>query len=70
MKDWVVVYRSSINSRTEIVKGVLNSQGIEAVIVNKKDSMIALSKGDIEVMVPRSKVLKAMKIVNDEIAFK
>jgi len=69
MKDWTVVYNSQISSRTEIVKGVLTDRGINAVIVNKKDSTLHLDHGQIEVLVQQSSVLEAMKIINDEITF-
>ncbi|MCK5209783.1 MAG: DUF2007 domain-containing protein [Cyclobacteriaceae bacterium] len=70
MKDWTTVYKTPINSRAEIVKGVLSDRSIDAVIVNKKDSTLHFSHGQIEVLVPNKEVLKAMKIVNDEITFK
>lgn len=69
MKDWNIVYKTPIISRAEIVKGVLNGRDIEAVIVNKKDSTLHFSHGLVEVLVPNDKVLKAVKIVNDEITF-
>ena len=69
MKDWTVVYKSPIISRTEIVKGVLNDRGINAVIVNKKDSTLHVEHGRIEVLVQQNDVLEAMKIINDEITF-
>ena len=56
-------------SRAEIVKGVLIERGINAVIVNKKDSTLHLSHGQIEVQVPQDQVITAMKIYNDEITF-
>jgi len=69
MKDWTVVYKSPNNSRTEIVKGVLTDRGINAVIINKKDSTLHLNNGQIEVLVQKSSALDAMKIINDEITF-
>ena len=71
MENWVVVYKlpTHFGSRAEIVKGILSEGGIEAVIVNKKDSMVHMSGGEIEVQVPRNKVLSAIKIINDEISF-
>lgn len=69
MKDWNIVYKTPIISRAEIVKGVLNGRDIEVVIVNKKDSTLHFSHGLAEVLVPNDKVLKAVKIVNDEITF-
>lgn len=69
MKDWTVVYKTPISSRADIVKGVLNESNIEAVIVNKKDSTVHFSHGQIEVLVQKEYVLTAMKIVNNEIKF-
>lgn len=69
MKDWTVVYKSTINSRSEIVKGVLTDRGIDAVIINKKDSTLHLNNGQIEVLVQKTSALEAMKIINDEITF-
>ena len=69
MKEWTVVYKSQVNSRSEIVKGVLADRGIDAVIVNKKDSTLHIGHGQIEVQVLKSDVLKAKKIINDEITF-
>ncbi len=70
MKDWTVVFKSPISSRAEIVRGVLNDRGIEAVIINKKDSSLHFNIGQIEVLVPNEQVLESLKIVNDEISFK
>ncbi len=70
MKDWTVVFKSPISSRSEIVRGVLNDRGIEAVIINKKDSTIHFNIGQVEVLVPKEQVLESLKIVNDEISFK
>ena len=70
IKDWTVVYKTPIHSRAEIVKGVLSERNIDSVIVNKKDSTLHFSHGQIEVLVPVEKVLEAMKIVNDDIIFK
>lgn len=69
MKDWTVVYKSLINSRAEIVKGVLTDRGIDAVIINKKDTTLLINNGQIEVQVQKNQVLDAMKIINDEITF-
>lgn len=69
MKDWTIVYKTQINSRAQIVKGVLNEHEIEVVIVSKKDTTLHLSHGQIEVLVPNKKVISAKKIVEDEITF-
>lgn len=70
MAEWKVVYKTQINSRAQIVQGVLIDRGIEAVIVSKKDSTLIINNGQIEVRVSEGQVLEAMKIVTDEITFK
>ena len=69
MKDWSVVYKSTIRSRAEIVKGILIDRGIEAVIVDKKDSSLHLTHGQIEILVHKNDVLEAIKLIKDEITF-
>ncbi len=69
MKNWAIVYKTLIASRAEICRGVLNDRNIDAVIINKKDTTVHMSHGQIEVHVPRDQVLTAMKIINDEITF-
>ena len=70
MKDWTAVYKSPIYSRAEIVKGILIERGIDAVIINKKDTSIHIDHGQVEVLVHRNQLLSAMKIINSEITFK
>ena len=69
MKDWSVVYKSTIHSRAEIVKGVLIEHDIEAILVDKKDSSLHIPHGQIEILVQQNNVLEAIKIINDEITF-
>ena len=69
-KGWTLVYKTPIHSRAEIVKGLLSDRDIEAVIVNKKDSTVHFSHGQVEVLVPDEQFLNAEKIVKDEITFK
>lgn len=69
MNEWSVVYKSAIHSRAEIVKGVLIECGIEAILVDKKDSSIHMPHGQVEILVKQNKVLEAVKIINDEIKF-
>jgi len=69
MTAWSVVYKTPIISRAEIVRGILEEQGINAVVINKKDTTLHLLNGQVEVMVSKEDVLNAMKIVEDEISF-
>jgi hypothetical protein len=65
--NWQKIYKSGVIHRAELVKAVLEDNGIEAVIINKKDSMYNF--GEYEVFVNRDHVIKALKIVSDEIKF-
>jgi hypothetical protein len=68
MSQWQKVYRNENRSRAEIVKGVLESHDITAVIFDKKDSAYQLF-GYFDVLVPANDVLRAIKIIDDEILF-
>ena len=64
---WNKVYFSEQLYQAEIVKGVLEENGIKAVIVSKQDNAYHL--GVHEVQVSSEEVIKALKIVNDDISF-
>lgn len=53
--------------RAEIVKGVLQEHDIESVIVSKKDSSYQF--GHYEIHVLQDSVIRAIKIIEDEIKF-
>lgn len=67
MSDWQSVFRDSHEYRAEIVKAVLEDYEMSPVVLNKKDSAYQL--GTFEVLVAPEHVLKALKIINDEIRF-
>ena len=64
---WNKVFFSDQLYKVEIVKGVLEENGISSVIVNKKDSAYQL--GVYEVQVYSEEVIRALKIINDDISF-
>ena len=66
--DWEVVYKTGNSYHAEIIKGVLKENMIDAVIINKKDSNYHF--GHFEVVVQRDSILKAIKIIKDDIKFK
>lgn len=68
MKNWQKVYEDSSPVRAEIVKGVLEDNGIQSVILNKKESVYQIH-GYFEVLVPTAEVLRAINIVKNEISF-
>ncbi|MGY6742310.1 MAG: putative signal transducing protein [Cecembia sp.] len=68
MKNWQKVYENNSPVRAEIVKGVLEDNGIQAVILSKKESVYQIF-GNYEVMVPVNDALRAVNIVKNEISF-
>lgn len=68
MKDWEIVYRAESSVRAEIVRSVLELNGIDAVVVDKKDRNYLL--GFCEVLVRRQDILRALKIIDDDIRFR
>ncbi|MDO1444931.1 DUF2007 domain-containing protein [Rhodocytophaga aerolata] len=68
MNNWQKVYTSLIGHQAEIVKGVLETHGIPAVVMNRKDSSYHF--GHFEVLVPADNTIEALKIISDEINFK
>jgi hypothetical protein len=59
--NWKLVYSSSDPIQVEIFKGVLEEEGIRAIIINKKDS--AYLFGEAELYVNVDDVLKANQII-------
>ncbi|HZI00338.1 MAG TPA: DUF2007 domain-containing protein [Flavisolibacter sp.] len=68
MNNWQQVYTTSSSHQAEIVKGVLETHSIPAVVLNRKDSSYHF--GHFEVHVPAEDLVEASKIIADEISFK
>jgi uncharacterized protein with FMN-binding domain len=68
MSSWQKVYDDNQEYRASIVKAILKENHIDAVIVNKKDTNYQF--GSFEVHVVPDDVIKALKIIQDEIEFK
>ena len=67
MSNWQTVYTSSNPHRAEIVKDILTNAQIAATVINLKDSSYQL--GRLEVRVSPDAILKAIKIISEEIKF-
>jgi hypothetical protein len=67
MDKWQKVYASDLPYRAEIVKGVLAENDLNPVLINKKDTVYQI--GNYEVHVAPEDVLKAIKIIKDDICF-
>ncbi len=67
MSSWQNVYSDELMYRAEIVKSVLLENNIKSVILSKKDSAYHL--GRYEVLVNPDEVLRAIKIIKEDIRF-
>lgn len=68
MGNWLKVFTSESTYRAEIVKAVLEENDLNPVLINKKDA--AYQIGHYEIYVAPEDVLKAIKIIKDDIRFK
>ncbi len=68
MSKWSKVYETEIPHRAEIVKDILGQKGVNAIILNKKDSAYHIF-GQLEVHVKAESVIKTLKIIEDDIKF-
>jgi hypothetical protein len=62
-KDWVKIFETPDELNVEIARQVLEDNGIEAVVFNKKDR--AYLFGEMELYVNRDSVIKAKVIIKD-----
>ena len=65
MSKWQKVFSTPLLHKAEIVKGVLEEHNLNPVIFDKQDSMYKF--GYFEVMVSPDEVIKAIKIIENEI---
>ena len=65
--NWQNIYSSEQLHKAEIVKSILESKGLNPVIINKSDRAYKL--GHYEVHVSSDSVIIAIKIINDDIRF-
>lgn len=66
--QWQKVYSTDQKYRAEIVRAVLADEGLHPVVIDKQDTMYRVF-GQVEVYVAPENVLRAIKIVNDDIRF-
>lgn len=67
MRDWQSVYKDDQEHRALIVKEVLEDLDMHPVIVNKKVS--AYGFGNFEIFVAPDHVIRAIKVIKEEIKF-
>lgn len=68
MENWIKVFETEAQVRAEIVKGVLEEHGIQAVVLNKKETVYKIF-GTYHVLVQRDDSILASTIVQNEITF-
>ncbi|MCK9611983.1 MAG: DUF2007 domain-containing protein [Bacteroidales bacterium] len=61
--DWVNIYESNKSYEVEIIKGMLLENEIEALIVNKQDSIYLF--GEFELYVLQDNVIKAKSLIHN-----
>jgi len=64
---WQKVYTDPLLHKAEIVKAVLEDHNLNPVMVNKQDSNYKF--GYFEIYVIPDEVIKAIKLIEDEISF-
>ena len=67
MNNWQSVYKDEREHRAEIVKAVLEDYQLNPVIINKKVS--AYGFGNYEILVSPEHVIRAIKIIKEDINF-
>lgn len=65
MSKWQVVFSSRLLHKAEIVKGVLEENNLNPVLIPKQDSLYKI--GYFEVLVSPEEVITAIKIMENEI---
>lgn len=60
-KDWVRVFGSRESFHVELVKGMLEENQIEGVILNRQDSEFLV--GEVELYVPQKQAEKALDLI-------
>ncbi len=61
-KDWVKIFSSDQPYQAELARQVLEENGIQAVVMNKKDSSY-LMFGETELYVSQDDVIKAKQLI-------
>lgn len=68
MENWIKVFEDGMQVRAEIVRGVLLENDIQAVVLNKKETVYQIF-GTHQVLVKREDVLQATKLIHDAVSF-
>lgn len=61
-KDWILLYSAGKPFQAEIIKEMLEENGIPAIVINKQDSSYLI--GEAEIFVHESNREKAVQLIN------
>lgn len=61
-KGWLLAYSTTVDYQAHIIKDMLENYGIDAIIVNKKDSAYVII-GDIEIYVNQENLMEAKLLI-------
>ncbi|WP_420576237.1 hypothetical protein [Ekhidna sp.] len=67
MRDWQAVYSDDQEHRVDIVQAVLSDKGMSPVKINKQVSQHGF--GNFEIFVAPDYVIRAIRIIKEEIKF-
>ncbi len=67
MRDWQTVYADDQEYRVDIVKAVLEERGMAPVKINKQVSQHGF--GNFEIFVAPDYVIRAIRVIKEEIKF-
>lgn len=62
-KDWQLIYSTGVQYKAEMVKDILNDNDIEAILLNRQDSLYLF--GDIEVFAKTDNIIRAKFLIKD-----
>jgi Zn-dependent metalloprotease len=68
MENWIKVFEDGMQVRAEIVKGILIENEIQAVVLNKKETVYQIF-GTYEVLVNRDDAMNATKLIQNALTF-
>jgi hypothetical protein len=68
MDNWIKVFEDRNQIRAEIVKAVMEENGIPAVVMSKRETVYNVF-GAYEVLVAKADGLAAMQLIQNEITF-
>lgn len=63
-KNWIPIFSTSVHYQAEIVKQMLETNGIEAVVMNKQDTSYPML-GEADVLVAEEYKDKAIQLIEE-----